>query len=101
MRLTKLSLINPAAVAIVAAVVMMLGVMSILNIPAQLLPQIENPVMSVMTSWPGASPREVESELTEKLLGGATDDEASGVQPGTPAEKPEDVLKDSLKSLFR
>jgi AsmA protein len=45
--------------------------------------------------------KKVESELTEKLLGGATGDEASGAKPGAPAEKPEDVLKDSLKSLFR
>ena len=73
MKLTKSSLANPAAVAIVAAVVMLLGVVSVFSIPAQLLPQIEKPVMSVMTSWPGASPREVESELNvpvEEVLQG-------------------------------
>ena len=73
MRLTKASLANPAAVAIVVAVVILLGIMSIFSIPAQLLPQIEKPVMSVMTSWPGASPREIESELTvpvEEVLQG-------------------------------
>ena len=72
-RLTDLSLANPAAVAIVAAVVVLLGIVSVFSIPAQLLPQIEKPVMSVMTSWPGASPREVESELTvpvEEVLQG-------------------------------
>ena len=73
MRLTRTSLANPAAVAIVAAVVMLLGLMSIFSIPAQLLPQIEKPVMSVSVSWPGASPREIESELTvpvEEVLQG-------------------------------
>ena len=73
MRLTKSSLANPAAVAIIAAVVILLGVMSIFSIPAQLLPQIEKPVMSVAVSWPGASPREIEAELTvpvEEVLQG-------------------------------
>ena len=73
MRLTKASLANPAAVAIVGAVVMLLGIMSVFSIPAQLLPQIEKPVMTVSTSWPGASPREIESELTvpvEEVLQG-------------------------------
>ena len=73
MRLTQISLANPAAIAIVAAVVVMLGVISMVNIPAQLLPQIEKPVVTVFTSWPGASPKEVESELivpVEEVLQG-------------------------------
>ena len=73
MRLTKLSLANPAAIAIVAAVVVLLGLLSVSRIPAQLLPQIEKPIVTVMTAWPGASPREVESELTvpvEEVLQG-------------------------------
>lgn len=51
MRLTRASLANPAAVAIVAAVVVLLGVISIFRIPAQLLPQIEKPVVSVGAAW--------------------------------------------------
>jgi multidrug efflux pump subunit AcrB len=72
-RLTRTSLANPAAVAIVAAVVVLLGVLSLLRIPAQLLPQIEKPIVTVFTAWPGASPREIESELTvpvEEVLQG-------------------------------
>jgi multidrug efflux pump subunit AcrB len=73
MRLTRSSLANPAAVAIVAAVVVLLGIMSIFRIPAQLLPQIEKPVVTVSAAWPGASPREIESEITvpiEEVLQG-------------------------------
>lgn len=73
MRLTRSSLANPAAVAIVAAVVVLLGLLSMTRIPAQLLPQIEKPIVTVMSSWPGASPREIESELTvpiEEVLQG-------------------------------
>lgn len=53
--------------------VVLLGGLSILRIPAQLLPQIEKPVVTVFTSWPGAAPKEVESELTvpvEEVLQG-------------------------------
>ena len=73
MRLTRSSLANPAAVAIVAAVVILLGILSIFRIPAQLLPQIEKPVVTVFAGWPGASPRELESEITvpiEEVLQG-------------------------------
>ncbi len=73
MRLTKTSLANPAAVAIVASVVVLLGILSIFQIPAQLLPQIEKPVVTVAAAWPGASPREIESEITvpiEEVLQG-------------------------------
>lgn len=73
MRLTQASLANPAAVVIVAAVAVLLGVLSMLRIPAQLLPQIEKPVVSVGMAWPGASPREIEAELAvpiEEVLQG-------------------------------
>ena len=73
MRLTRQSLKNPAAVAIVAAVVMLVGIASMLNMPVQLLPQIEKPIISVINQWPGASPAELESEITvpvEEVLQG-------------------------------
>ncbi|MGB5258519.1 MAG: efflux RND transporter permease subunit [Woeseiaceae bacterium] len=67
MRLTRTSLANPAAVAIIGAVVVMVGVLSLFTIPAQLLPQIEKPIVTVVNAWPGASPREIESELTVQV----------------------------------
>ncbi len=73
MRLTQISLANPAAIAIVAAVVVLLGVLSMVRIPAQLLPQIEKPIVTVINAWPGAAPKEIESELTvpvEEVLQG-------------------------------
>ena len=73
MRLTQLSLANPAAIIVVAALVIMLGLLSIFRVPAQLLPNIEKPVVTVVNAWPGASPKEIESELTvpvEEVLQG-------------------------------
>ncbi len=73
MRLTQLSLANPAAIMIVAALVVLLGLLSLVRIPAQLLPQIEKPVVTIVNAWPGASPKEIESELgvpVEEVLQG-------------------------------
>ncbi|MEM8685119.1 MAG: efflux RND transporter permease subunit [Pseudomonadota bacterium] len=73
MQLTRASLANPAAVVIVAAVVVALGLFSIFRIPAQLLPPIEKPVVTVSATWPGASPREIEAEISvpiEEVLQG-------------------------------
>ncbi len=73
MRLTRSSLANPAAVVIVATVAVLLGILSMLRMPAQLLPPVEKPIVTVINQWPGASPREIESELTvpvEEVLQG-------------------------------
>lgn len=64
MELTQKSLNNPTAVVIMTLMVIVLGVASLISIPAQLLPNIEKPIITVITSWPGASPSETESELT-------------------------------------
>ena len=62
-----------AGLLVVAALVIMLGILSIFRVPAQLLPKIEKPVVTVVNAWPGASPKEIESELTvpvEEVLQG-------------------------------
>ncbi len=79
MRLTQQSINNPAVVAVVSAVILLLGIAAMLRIPAQLLPNIEKPIITIINSWPGASPSEIESEVTvpveEVLIGtpGMTD----------------------------
>ena len=67
MGLTKLCLKNPAAVAVVLALIVLLGVLSIARLPVQLFPNIERPVISIQTGWRAASPREVESEIVEPI----------------------------------
>ncbi len=73
MKLTEQSLKNPTAVIIVTLMVIILGIASLVSIPAQLLPNIEKPVITIISNWPGASPAETESELTvpiEEVLAG-------------------------------
>ena len=67
MGLTKLCLKNPAAVAVVLAIIGLLGALSITRLPVQLFPNIERPVIGVWTGWRAASPREVESEIVEPI----------------------------------
>ncbi|MAW80341.1 MAG: acriflavine resistance protein B [Parvularcula sp.] len=67
MGLTRLCLKNPAAAAVVLALITLLGALSISQLPVQLFPAIERPQISIWTGWRAASPREVESEITEPI----------------------------------
>ena len=67
MNLTRLCLNNPAAVAVTLAMVVVMGAMSIKQLPVKLLPNIERPILSVNANWRGASPREIESEVIEPI----------------------------------
>ncbi|MEM1092799.1 MAG: efflux RND transporter permease subunit, partial [Pseudomonadota bacterium] len=65
MKLTDAAVANPAAVGVVVAIVALFGLTSLTSLPIQLLPDIEQPQMSVWTGWRAASPKEVESEILE------------------------------------
>ncbi len=67
MNLTASSLKNPAAVAVVVAVLLLFGAFSLTRLPVQLFPDIENPRIAIQTGWRAASPREVESEIIEPI----------------------------------
>ena len=67
MGLTRLCLKNPAAAAVVLALITLLGMLSVSQLPVQLFPAIERPQIGVWTGWRAASPREVESEITEPI----------------------------------
>lgn len=67
MKLTDGSLKNPAAVAVIVAMVCLFGWFSLRELPLQLFPDIEAPQMSVQTGWRAASPQEMESEILEPM----------------------------------
>lgn len=67
MGLTRLCLKNPAAAGVVLAIITLLGVISVAQLPVQLFPSIERPQISIQTQWRAASPREIESEITEPI----------------------------------
>jgi multidrug efflux pump subunit AcrB len=67
MTVTEASLKNPAAVAVVVALVAMFGLIALFDLPIQLFPDIERPQMSVQVAWRAASPTEMEAEIVEPV----------------------------------
>ncbi len=68
----KLSVKKPFTVLVAVIAVIALGVVSLTNMDTDLLPQLSLPYLMVLTTYPGASPERVESELTvpmEQALG--------------------------------
>ncbi len=63
MKLTEISLRQPAAVAAAVALVVLFGLIALTGLPLQLFPDIDRPQLSVQTGWRGAAPQEVEAEL--------------------------------------
>ncbi len=47
------------------AIISVLGLYSLLNLPIQLFPDIERPSISIQTFWRAASPQEIEAEIIE------------------------------------
>ncbi|TVQ39656.1 MAG: efflux RND transporter permease subunit, partial [Geminicoccaceae bacterium] len=55
-------------VAVIAAVLMavMFGAVALVSIPIQLTPDVDRPVITIETNWPGAAPVEVEREILNR-----------------------------------
>jgi len=58
--LSKFSVKKPYTVVVAVVIVLILGIISFINLNTDLLPSIDLPYIVIMTSYPGASPEEVE-----------------------------------------
>lgn len=67
MKLYQLGVNRPVTTAMIFIAVMVFGIFSYIRLPVDLFPEIEAPVVTVITSWSGASAQEVERNLTEPL----------------------------------
>ncbi|PWW19464.1 HAE1 family hydrophobic/amphiphilic exporter-1 [Cytobacillus oceanisediminis] len=67
MRISDFSIRRPIFTLVSMFLVLILGVVSLLNIPLKLIPDINPPVGVVVTSYPGASPDEVVEKVTKPL----------------------------------
>lgn len=65
MKLTSNALKNPAAIAVIVAIIIIFGFITLNRLPVQLFPNIERPQISIQTFWRAASPKEIESEILE------------------------------------
>ncbi len=57
---------NPVKVAVGVLLIALFGVIALIRMPMQLTPEVQTPTISVRTSWPGASPQEVEREIVRE-----------------------------------
>lgn len=67
MSISKTSVKKPTTVLIFSILLVLLGFYSATKLPIDLFPEMEIPVMLVQSSYPGASPEEVEEKLTRPL----------------------------------
>ena len=65
MNLTRLGLGNPVAVIVGVLLVVLFGIISISRLPVQLTPEVEEPEITISTTWRAAAPEEVEAEIVE------------------------------------
>ena len=66
MDLVERSVRNPTKVAVGVIFLVLFGAIAFVRMPVQLTPEVQTPVISVETRWPGASPQEVEREITQE-----------------------------------
>ncbi len=67
MRLPEFSVKQPVAALMLFCAIILLGMVSVTKLNIDLLPDIEPPVVSILTAWPGASASDVESEVTDVI----------------------------------
>ncbi len=67
MKLSALAIRRPIAVLMVVCIVLVLGMFSFINLPVDLLPEMEFPMVAVLTTYDGAAPEEVENMVTRPL----------------------------------
>ena len=67
MKLVEFSIRRPVTITILVAVVLILGFFTYSRLSVDLYPDMEIPVVAVMSSYSGAGPQEVENEVTKLL----------------------------------
>ncbi|KOS69680.1 cation transporter [Lysinibacillus contaminans] len=67
MRISNFSIKRPVFTIVTMLLVIILGGVSLLKIPVTLIPELNPPIGVVVTSYPGASPTEVNEKVTKPL----------------------------------
>ncbi|HAC16815.1 MAG TPA: multidrug transporter AcrB [Bacteroidetes bacterium] len=67
MNLSKIAVERPVTTTMVFLAILVMGVVSLMRLPIDLFPEIEPPIISVITSYPGAGAADVEQNLSEPL----------------------------------
>ena len=66
-RMEKLSVKKPFTILVAVIMVLVLGVVSVMGMTTDLLPNMSLPYLIVVTTYPGASPERVETDVVKPL----------------------------------
>ena len=67
MNLAKICVEQPVLAVMVNLVFVFLGIVSFSMLTIDLFPEVDLPVVGVTTIWPGANPKEIESQVTKEI----------------------------------
>ncbi len=67
MRLSELSIERPVLATVMSLLILLAGAASFFALPVRELPDVDNPVVSITTTYFGASPETIEATITEPL----------------------------------
>ena len=66
MSLINSSIKYPVTVIVGVLIAVLAGFVALSKVPVQLTPEVERPIITVTSVWPGASPEEIEKEIINK-----------------------------------
>lgn len=66
MDIIKYSLHKPVTITVAVILILMFGLLALQKLPLQLTPNVTEAKISIVTAWPGASPREIEQDIIEE-----------------------------------
>ncbi len=66
MDIIKSSITKPVTVSVCVLLLVLFGMIGLFKLPIQLTPDVTSPQISVSTTWPGATPYEIEKDIIEK-----------------------------------
>ncbi|MBK6581096.1 MAG: efflux RND transporter permease subunit [Sandaracinaceae bacterium] len=67
MTLSDVSIKRPVFTIMVSVAIVVLGIMGLLRLGVNLFPDVEFPIVTVTTVYPGASPAELESQVSQHI----------------------------------
>lgn len=67
MNLTKISIKRPLTIIMVFLIVIMFGFIGYTRMPADLMPKMDIPVLTIQTVWQGAGPEDIDEQISKKI----------------------------------
>ncbi|MCN4144024.1 MAG: efflux RND transporter permease subunit [Thiohalomonas sp.] len=66
MDIIKYSLHKPVTITVAILLILIFGLLALQKLPLELTPNVTEAEISIVTAWPGASPREIEQDIIEE-----------------------------------